>query len=127
MSEFKTACIVEVSSTSKKFRLVQGLVYYSTMLGRDITVPEGFETDFASIPQLLKWLIDVNGRHRRSAVVHDYLCVYGRRESITQAKADAVFKEAMGVDQVRVTQKYPMYWGVRIYQSTTGFIKGLFQ
>ena len=121
-SQFKTACIVQVGDGSNSFRLVQELVYYSEILGRDIVVPVGFDTDFASIPKLLRWLIDVNGKHRKAAVVHDFLCVYGKSLDIPQRTTDAIFNEAMGVVEVRPTQRYPMYWGVRGYQS----VKGLF-
>ena len=120
---FKTSLIVEVGEESGKFILQQELIYYSAILERDITVPDGFKTDFASIPWILRWLFNVNGKHRKSATVHDYLCEHGKQEKVTQAQADSVFKEAMKSEKVRSIKRYPMYWGVRAYQVTKGVFK----
>jgi hypothetical protein len=44
-----------------------------------ITVPAGFATDFASIPQALQAIIRANGPYNLPAVVHDFLTCTGRR------------------------------------------------
>ena len=53
------------------WQLVEDLVYR----GRDdtFTVPAGFETDFASVPQLFLWLVPRSGKYAKAAVLHDYL------------------------------------------------------
>ena len=123
MSGFKTACIVQVSDESGAFVLVSDLIYHSDMLGRDIVIPAGFITDFASIPWILHSIVQVNGKHRRAAVVHDYLCFHRDSEGITQREADYVFQEAMAVLDVRLTQRTVMFGMVRVYQSITGVFK----
>lgn len=112
---------------AKRFHLSKPLMFYSGILNKHIVVPVGFKTDFASIPWFLQSLIQVNGPHIHAAVVHDYLCVHGKDVEISQQDADLVFLEAMKVLGVRPTQRRAMYRGVRLYQSTKGFIKGLFK
>lgn len=74
------------------WRLCSPLVYHSDWLGRDITVPAGFVTDFASVPRIpLAWLL-AGGESNEAATVHDYL--YHSHE-VPRATADAVFEEAM--------------------------------
>lgn len=121
-SQFKTACRVEVSDKSGMFVLIDDLIYYSERLGKNIAAPKGFETDFASIPWMFRWLIKVNGKHRKPAVIHDYLCVHGKEMGISQSESDHVFQEAMNAVDVRRTQNAVMFGMVRAYQS----IKGVF-
>ena len=123
MSAFKTACIVEVMDAPGMFRLVQELIYESDILGRDLIVPIDYETDFSSIPWFLQSIIQVNGKHRKAAVVHDYLCTHGSLEGVTQRQADHIFQEAMRVLDVRLTQKKVMFGMVRVYQSIAGIFK----
>lgn len=107
-----------------------------------ITVPAGFETDFASIPWGLWNLFPPLGPWARPAIIHDFLyATQGsgwwappggcRRKYITgpgwapnrawggsvysRAEADAVFREAMGVVEPKVPtwRREVMYWAVR--------------
>ncbi len=41
--------------------------------GERFTVPLGFETDFASVPRFLHWLVLPYGPYTRAAVLHDWL------------------------------------------------------
>jgi hypothetical protein len=123
MAEFKSRLHVEVLDASGMFQLCDPLIYYSDILQRDIVVPKGFETDFASIPWFLHSVVQVNGKHRRAAVVHDYLCVHKHAEGIDQRCADEIFREAMRVLDVRWSQRRVMYKAVRWYQSLTAFFK----
>lgn len=84
---------------------------YVTDAGEVIEVPAGFETDLASIPRLLHWMIPVNGKHRAAAIIHDYLYTIRDR---SRAEADAIFLEAMKESGVRWTQRRAMYLGVRM-------------
>lgn len=122
-SQFKTALIVNVLDAPGMFSLAQELIYHSERLGKDITVPMGYETDFASIPWILQSIVQVNGKHRRAAVVHDYLCTNGKELGIKQREADLIFQEAMEVLDVRLTQRTAMFGMVRIYQSIAGIFK----
>jgi hypothetical protein len=123
MSEFRTKLVVEVSEDSGKFALVTPLIYHSDMLDSNVIVPAKFETDFASIPRIFHSFVEVNGKHRAAAVVHDYLCVYREQEMVSQRQADKVFLEAMEVLGVRWSQRRVLYMAVRVYQSITGIFK----
>jgi hypothetical protein len=123
MSEFRTKLVVEVSEAGGKFHLVTPLIYHSDLLDSNVIVPAKFETDFASIPRIFHSFVEVNGKHRAAAVVHDYLCVYREQEMVSQRQADMVFLEAMEVLGVRWSQRRVLYMAVRVYQSITGIFK----
>ena len=101
--------LVKIGKKSE-FITVGRLVYFSELYGI-VTVPDGFPTDFASIPRIFRALHPVNGKHRLAAVVHDYLC----RDDITPRKtADKVFNEAMKVLKVKRWRRRQFYVAVRL-------------
>lgn len=106
-----------------------------------ITVPSGFETDFASIPWGLWNLFPPLGPWARPAIIHDFLYatkgngwygppgVRGRRRWITgpiradftapvytRAEADAVFREALAIPELKIPawRREVMYRAVRL-------------
>lgn len=97
--------------------------YYvgSLQSGVWVEVPLGFETDGASVPKVLWWILPPFGKYGQAAVVHDklyrdgILLVDGKPVRVTRAKADAIFLEAMGVLKVSPVVRYPMYWAVRLF------------
>ena len=97
--------------------LFSHLQYWTLVKGKPelIEVPAGFRTDLASIPRLVRSFIPQNGRHRRAAVVHDYLYRYAGRQDHhwTRKQADDVFREAMEVDGVPGYRRFLMYSAVR--------------
>lgn len=77
-----------------KWELTQALVYISEVAKLTIIVPNGFVTDFGSVPRLpFAYLLFANLAHE-AAVVHDYLYDCGM---VSRKVADAIFDEAMGV------------------------------
>lgn len=108
---------------AERFCVSKPLTFYSASLGMEITVPVGFETDFASIPWFAQSLIQVNDKHIHAAVIHDLLCEKGEEFGLTQKQADQVFLEAMDCLGVRWTQRKVMYASVRMYQSIKGFLR----
>lgn len=77
-----------------------------------IDVPAGFETDFASVPQLFWNILPPTGSYGKAAVIHDFL--YRTRGIATRAQADAVFLEAMTFLNVGWWTRQIIYWGVRL-------------
>lgn len=75
-------------------------------------VPRGFETDFASIPRALRWLIPTVGRYNLAALIHDYL--YDNRIKSRQY-ADRVFLYVMIKSGVTRVKAYTMYYAVRLF------------
>ena len=103
---------------SNKWRLLAPLDYVTTINGafRQITVPEGFVTDLASIPRPLQAIIPKVAKHRRAAVLHDYLyAIRGNLPDVnlSRAQCDGLFLEAMESTGVRFTRRWAMYLGVR--------------
>jgi hypothetical protein len=91
-------------------KLAADLVYESDRLQRVITVPAGFETDFASVPRLPVVYLAAGGTARKAAVVHDYLY---RQSGVARADADAVFLEAMKASGQPAWRATLMWLGVR--------------
>jgi len=92
------------------YRLLSPLHYISLVGGKQyITVPDGFVTDFASIPRIARFLITGHGHDRWAAVVHDYL--YSVRYD--RKMADAIFYEALLISEVNKIKARAMYRAVR--------------
>lgn len=79
-------------------------------------IPEGYESDGASIPWIAQPLIGdpFRGEFRTAATVHDWLCeqseTYGQR-----AVADGVFVELLRRGGVKWWRRALMYLAVRAY------------
>ena len=95
------------------WRLEQPLVYKSDILGH-IVVPEGYCTDFASVPRIPGVFALTGDRATLASIVHDYL-YDARPDNVTRRQADRVFREAMRVarDPKTRTVRAIMYAGVR--------------
>lgn len=86
------------------------LIYKSDLVEQHIVVPEDFVTDLASIPRWVpEFLIQRNGRHRKAAIVHDYLC---RFPGFHRPTADKIFLEAMAVSGEARWRRWAMYLAV---------------
>jgi hypothetical protein len=79
-----------------------------------ITVPKGFKTDFASIPQGFRWLITGHDSTRKPAVVHDYLY---RRGIGTKADADLVFRAGLKETGTPWWKVQACYYAVKFFGS----------
>ena len=116
MSSFTGPLVVQVTQKEKRpFWLERAFSYEEGAKGsgRHITVPAGFETDFASVPVGFRWLVPVVGRHGKAAVLHDWLYASGYLPRRRQA--DAVFFEAMTVLGVRPWRKWLIWAAVRAF------------
>ena len=85
--------------------------------GLRIRVPAGFETDYASTPRFLWWLVPPRGLYSRAAVVHDFLC---ETRPCSRFMADAIFREAMCSVGVPRWRRVIMYYAVRAYSICRG-------
>ena len=85
------------------------LVWYSLTDGRR-EVPTGFITDLASIPPPLRVVLDVNGKSRKGAVLHDWLYC---SQILPRVEADKLFYDAL-VSEGMSRALANVYWlGVR--------------
>jgi len=75
-----------------------------------ITIPSGFVTDFASIPQIFHSLLRQNGSYLLPAVVHDYLYW---KQTCTRDQSDQILRLGMIENQVPELQRVAIYGAVR--------------
>lgn len=75
-----------------------------------IMVPNGQETDLASIPQFLQNIIPLVGNHLQAAIVHD-LC-YRSKIGVSKKDADDLFYDAMKTLGVPWWKRQAMYQAV---------------
>ena len=114
MSSFTSPLIGSWDDNMTLFTLTEPFTYYDSN-GIHYTVPTGFNTDFASIPNPLKLILSPIGRYGKASVLHDFLYATG---SVSRAKADSIFLEAMEVLKVRYLERYAMYYAVRAFGSS---------
>ena len=103
------------------YRLEAPLVFYGCN-SLSITVPAGFETDFASVPRLPIAYMAWGDRAHREAVLHDYLYSIGAEPDLPRGECDKLFRYAMILRGNPWWIYQSMYWGVRIGGSA-GFKK----
>jgi hypothetical protein len=89
----------------------QPLVYRIGVSQDAVTVPVGFVTDFASIPQALQAIIRANGPYILPAVVHDYLYW---KQACTREQADRILLLGMIENEVREIHRIAIHDAVRI-------------
>ncbi len=78
----------------------------------EVTVPEGFVTDLASIPSAFWSIRRPEGRHAFAAVVHDFLYW---TQTKTREEADNIFKQAMLDSRVGKKEAESLYQAVRFF------------
>jgi hypothetical protein len=101
---FQTPLKVEYIN-GRRWRVLEDFTYGG------ITVPAGFETDFASIPRVLWSIYPPAGKWGKAAVIHDYLYFTGM---MPRAAADQVFLDAMEDLGVPKLRRRVMYRAVRL-------------
>lgn len=77
-----------------------------------VTVPKGFVTDLASVPQLFWSLLPPQGRYGHAAILHDWL--YWDQGS-SRKVADEVFRVAMEDLNVTPVARTAIYGSVRVF------------
>lgn len=114
--EFLTDLKCELVSSGwwrREWKLTAPLTYRTLVLGKPrlIEVPEGFVTDFASVPRvpIVWWWVGAIGQ--RPAVIHDYIYTYRK---FSREVADRIFREALQVVGVNQVNRNIMYAGVRV-------------
>jgi len=112
MSQFlNTLNIIEI--TDKIFAIANHPFRYQSDLAKCIiTVPIGFETDFASVPRFMPLVYACLGdTAHQPAVIHDWLYYTAL---VDRPTADKILLEAMKVWGMSDWRAYAIYYGVRI-------------
>lgn len=87
--------------------------------GETYLVPQGYTTDFASIPRAARWFVDQFGDHAEASILHDWLYAVGEgnetdSEKAKRQQADQAFMSFMRHDEVSSWRRAIMYLAVRI-------------
>lgn len=114
MSLFTSALIVSPKADGKTWVILQPFGYDigDKGSGNTVNVEVGFQTDFASIPRVLWWLLPKWGKYGNAAVIHDWLYWNQGRP---RGDADKIMLEAMEVLTVPRYKRYAIYWAVRLF------------
>lgn len=92
------------------YELMQALRYRSG--GREYTIPAGYQTDLASIPQKYQQRPPHESPAARPGVLHDYLYT---TNSEPRRIADRLFREALRDEGVPFGQRVAMWAAVRMH------------
>lgn len=77
-----------------------------------IFIPAGYVSDFASVPQVLWWLIPPHGRTAPACIVHDYLYEH-KPVNATRKQVDVFWLRLLKQSGVPTWQVWTMYIYVR--------------
>ena len=94
--------------------LLAPLVYYSSKLKREIYIPDGLQTDFASVPRVPIIYERFGNKAHREAVLHDYSFRIDSDPVVSFMVANGLFLEAMECRGKSFDVRYGMYAGVVI-------------
>ena len=97
--------------TEDTWRLLVEFRYDSAAFGGRLIVPEGYVTDFASVPRVPIAYLVAGGEAHKPALLHDFL--YGTH-LCSRATADAVFLEAMALQEDVAWRRRLMWAAVRL-------------
>lgn len=118
MSAFLTKlvceCIDDLSNDGRgTWKVMEPFCYQSDVLkGRVITIEQGFETDFASVPRIPFAYWFFGDTAHESAVIHDWL--FHHHEVCDEPTANSVLMEAMTVEGIPAWRRWGIYMGVKI-------------
>ena len=119
MSAFLTKLNVEWENEDDDdvpcWKLLAPLVYRSDHLGRIISVPTGYCTDFASVPRAPIAYFLAGNAGNRAAVIHDYLIT---SQEVPRRTADEVFYEALITTNVDTWRAKAMFLAVQSYTTS---------
>lgn len=114
---FRTPLVLEDLGDGCHWLVAYPLVYDDKVKdgGSRWTVPAGFVTDLASIPQFMQNVIPKTGKYNSAAVLHDYLYTFQPDKPVpmTRDLADNVLRRAMESCKVNIITRRLIYWGVR--------------
>jgi len=96
----------------KYWLLLEDFTYYLNSSGDKITVPAGFVSDLASVPDGANAIFDQFGRYASAALIHDYL--YWEK-IYSKSKSDKIIKDALKATGVGYTARNSIKWGVKLF------------
>lgn len=108
MEHFPLPLRVEFTDHGRRARLLAPFVFRD---GEEAYgVPEGFVTDFNSVPRFL-WVWFAPWEHPEAAIIHDWL--YQCPGVLTRQQCDAVHRRILEVNGMRASKRQMIYLGIR--------------
>jgi len=93
----------------KAFRVVDGFRYRDQYDGMETyTVPAGLDTDLASVPFFLQWMVRSYGKHTMAAIVHDEYWD-ATKSPAELRKANTAFRHAMWESDIVLSWSVPTW------------------
>lgn len=85
------------------------------------TVPAGTQTDFASSPRIITWLVPTMGAYTKATILHDWFCeklhcYYWTgldQPPVNSRDADGIFRRIMREEGVSFPLRWLMWAGIR--------------
>ena len=113
MSQFTTPCQVEIVGPMR-FKLISPFEYHVGMYPSNeiINVPEGFITDFASVPRVFWSILSPIDEYAKAAVLHDFIY---RVAPYERMRCEEIFLEAMIVLKVPEWKRHAIYRSVYLF------------
>ncbi len=113
MSQFTRPCRVEIIGPML-FSVLEPFDYHIGRYPSDrvISVPEGFITDFASIPKIFWSILSPIDEYAKAAVLHDFMYAAA---PYNRLRCEEIFLEAMTVLKVPEWKKKCIYRAVYLF------------
>lgn len=92
-------------------RVAKAWRFASKRVGAIVTVPQGFEFDWDSVPRIPGVHAALKGRAETSALAHDYLYYAGM---FSRKTSDQIMLDLMVVEGVAACHRWAIYMGVRL-------------
>lgn len=110
VKDFPLGPVQLVRTAPRRAEVLREFQFHSQSLGL-LTVEQGFDTDYASVPRLFWSIYPPDGSYTDAAVVHDWLYWY---QPCTRAEADKVFFEAMTALGIPWLRRHILHKSVRL-------------
>ena len=113
-----TILLIKSYSKYDRFQVAQDVNI--EIAGRTFTIPAGYETDFASVPQILWSIFPPHGKAAIPALIHDFMYdhqIFAQELGHENARrlADTYFLIHMTETGVPKWQRLLYYWAVRLF------------
>ena len=91
-------------------------VAYKMYTGLHVIVPKGTETNFASVPKFLRWLIKPRGeQYWEATFLHDFLYSKGKEIGVSRKEADTQMFRMQAQTDLNVERVITLYAMARLF------------
>lgn len=102
-----------LSPKENEWVVLDEFIYWSARFQKQIVIPRWMVTDLASIPQIFRFLISVNERHRLASLPHDYGYIFAETTEHSRKEWDKILKDFCKQQEVSWWKTQAIYAAVR--------------